>query len=73
MVEIYLGVILFTVIVLTLVVVILFARSKLVATGDVNILINDDPENSIVVSAGNKLLNTLANQLTQLLLELFYV
>ena len=59
MVEIYLGVILFTVIVLTLVVVILFARSKLVATGDVNILINDDPENSVIVEAGGKLLNTL--------------
>lgn len=62
MIEIYLGVILFTVIVLTLVVVILFARSKLVATGDVQILINNDPENSVVVPAGGKLLNTLASQ-----------
>jgi len=62
MIEIYLGVILFTVIVLSLVVVILFARSKLVATGDVQILINNDPENSIVASAGSKLLNTLASQ-----------
>ena len=43
MTEIYLGVVLFTVIVLTLVAVILFARSKLVATGDVQILINNDP------------------------------
>ncbi len=62
MVEIYLGVTLFTAIVLTLVVVILFARSRLVATGDVNILINDDPENSVIVSAGSKLLNTLATK-----------
>lgn len=62
MVEIYLGVILFTVIVLTLVVVILFARFKLVATGDVNILINNDPDNSVIVSAGDKLLNTLASK-----------
>ncbi len=62
MIEIYLGVILFTVIVLTLVVVILFARSKLVATGDVQILINNDPENSVVASAGGKLLNTLSSQ-----------
>ncbi|MBU2513061.1 NADH:ubiquinone reductase (Na(+)-transporting) subunit F [bacterium] len=60
MIEIYLGVVMFTTIVLTLVVVILFARSKLVATGDVVILINDDAENSIKVSAGSKLLNTLS-------------
>jgi len=62
MVEIYLGVFLFTAIVLSLVVVILFARSMLVESGDVNILINNDPENSIVVSAGGKLLNTLASK-----------
>lgn len=61
MIEIYLGVILFTLIVLSLVVVILFARSKLVATGDVQILINNDPENSVVAQAGGKLLNTLAS------------
>ncbi|MBU2645720.1 NADH:ubiquinone reductase (Na(+)-transporting) subunit F [bacterium] len=62
MVEIYLGVMMFTIIVLSLVVVILFARSRLVATGDVNILINNDPANSIVVPAGGKLLNTLASK-----------
>ena len=62
MVEIYLGVFLFTFIVLALVVVILFARSMLVATGDVNILINNDPENSVIVPAGGKLLNTLAGR-----------
>ncbi len=62
MIEIYLGVGMFTSIVLSLVVIILFARSRLVVTGDVSILINDDPENSITVPAGDKLLNTLSNR-----------
>ncbi|MCP4753483.1 MAG: NADH:ubiquinone reductase (Na(+)-transporting) subunit F [Proteobacteria bacterium] len=62
MIEIYLGVVMFTAIVLSLVVIILFARSRLVATGDVTIMINDDPENSILVSAGGKLLNTLSSK-----------
>ncbi len=62
MIEIYLGVALFTTIVLTLVVVILFARSKLVASGEVLITINDDPENSLKVAAGTKLLTTLASR-----------
>ncbi len=62
MIEIYLGVGFFTSIVLGLVVIILFARSKLVVTGDVNILINNDPKNSITVSAGDKLLNTLSTR-----------
>jgi len=62
MIEISLGVIMFTAVVLSLVVIILVARSQLVATGDINILINDDPENSVVVSAGSKLLSTLAGK-----------
>ncbi len=62
MVEIYLGVVMFTAIVLSLVVIILFARSRLVITGDVTIQVNADPENAIVVSAGDKLLNTLASK-----------
>ncbi len=61
MIEIYLGVGMFTGIVLSLVIVILFARSKLVVSGDVSILINDDPDNSIKVPAGGKLLTTLAS------------
>ncbi|CAE7312707.1 nqrF [Symbiodinium pilosum] len=52
----------FTVTVLFLVGVILFARSRLVSTGDVTILINDDPSKAIQVPAGGKLLNTLANK-----------
>lgn len=56
--EIILGVVLFTAILLVLVVIILAARSKLVSTGDVTITLND--EKKIVVPAGGKLLNTLA-------------
>ncbi len=55
------GVALFTTIVMLLVVVILFARSKLVTSGDVRIEINDDPDRSLTVPAGGKLLNTLAD------------
>jgi len=58
MLEIGLGVGFFTVIVLTLVAIILFAKSKLVATGDVKITINGERE--IVVPAGGKLLGVLA-------------
>jgi len=62
MLEIGLGVGFFTIIVLALVTVILFAKSKLVASGNVNILING--EKSIEVPVGNKLLGALAdNQL----------
>ncbi len=57
-IEIVLGVVMFTVIVLALVVVILSARAKLVASGDVTILVNG--EKKIVTAAGGKLLQTLA-------------
>ena len=55
-----LGVTLFTGIILALVAVILFARSKLVASGAVEILIND--ERKIEAPAGSKLLAALANE-----------
>ncbi|SHE86384.1 NADH:ubiquinone reductase (Na(+)-transporting) subunit F [Vibrio gazogenes] len=58
--DIILGVVMFTLIVLVLVLVILFAKSKLVPTGDITILINDDPEKAIVTSPGGKLLGALA-------------
>ena len=41
--EIILGVSMFTAIVIALVLVILFAKSKLVSSGDVTISINGDP------------------------------
>ena len=59
--EIIAGVSMFTMVVLALVGIILMARSRLVATGSVNILINDDAERSISTPAGGKLLNVLAD------------
>jgi Na+-transporting NADH:ubiquinone oxidoreductase subunit F len=56
------GVLMFTVIVLMLVLLILFARSKLVTTGEVKIFINDDPEKTLEVPTGDKLLNVLGDQ-----------
>ena len=53
-----LGIVFFTMIVITLVTVIMFAKSKLVSTGDVNITING--EKIVSVPAGGKLLQTLA-------------
>ena len=55
-----LGVTMFTAIVLSLVAVILIARSRLVSSGNVTIEING--EKTISVPAGDKLLGTLANQ-----------
>ena len=59
--EILLGVMMFTIIVISLVAVILVARSRLVSTGAVTININGDPEKKISVPAGGKLLTTLAD------------
>ncbi|VAX05197.1 Na(+)-translocating NADH-quinone reductase subunit F [hydrothermal vent metagenome] len=62
MLEILLGVALFTLIILSLVGVILFARSKLVATGLISVKINDDPDKEIQATAGESLLTLLADQ-----------
>ncbi len=59
MLEIALGVIFFTVIVIALVFVIIGAKSKLVASGNVEILINH--EKKIHVPVGSKLLGALAD------------
>jgi Na+-transporting NADH:ubiquinone oxidoreductase subunit F len=59
MIEIVLGVTLFSTIILTLVLVILVARSRLVPSGNVNININD--ERTITPAVGGKLLNVLAD------------
>lgn len=58
--EIILGVVMFTLIVLVLSGLITAARAKLVNSGDVIIDINDDPQNQIRTPAGDKLLNTLS-------------
>ncbi|MFK4751865.1 NADH:ubiquinone reductase (Na(+)-transporting) subunit F [Oceanobacter antarcticus] len=57
-IEIILGVVMFTVIVLSLVFIILGARSRLVSSGDVTIMINGERE--VKTEAGGKLLQTLA-------------
>ncbi|MCP4988879.1 MAG: NADH:ubiquinone reductase (Na(+)-transporting) subunit F [Colwellia sp.] len=60
--EIILGVSMFTAIVIALVLVILFAKSKLVSSGDIKISINGDPEKAVTTAAGGKLLGALADQ-----------
>jgi Na+-transporting NADH:ubiquinone oxidoreductase subunit F len=55
------GVLMFTLIVLILVLIILFAKSKLVASGSAQIFINDDPDKAIKTPIGDKLLNALAD------------
>ncbi|RKF15628.1 NADH:ubiquinone reductase (Na(+)-transporting) subunit F [Alginatibacterium sediminis] len=57
--EIILGVTMFTLLILALVAIILFAKSKLVSSGEIQILINDDPNKAITTSAGSKLLSVL--------------
>ena len=57
--EIILGVVMFTVVVLALVAFILAARARLVSSGDVTIDING--EKTITVPAGDKLLQTLSS------------
>lgn len=59
MTEIILGVVMFTGIVLLLVWLIEFAKSKLVPSGNVNILIND--QKTVTVPVGGKLLSALAS------------
>ncbi|MEN8222482.1 MAG: NADH:ubiquinone reductase (Na(+)-transporting) subunit F [Acidobacteriota bacterium] len=51
----------FTFVVLFLVTIILIAKSKLVPSGNVDILINEDSEKSISVPIGGKLLNALSD------------
>ena len=59
---IILGVAMFTLIVLVLTALILFAKSKLVNTGDIEVEVNGDPEKSFHAPAGDKLLNVLSNE-----------
>ena len=59
--EIYLGVGMFIAIVLALVAIIMFAKSKLVPEGEITITINGDPNKRITAQPGDKLLGALAN------------
>jgi Na+-transporting NADH:ubiquinone oxidoreductase subunit F len=60
MVTIILGVAVFVIVIVALVVVLMFAKSKLVPSADVTITVNDDPDKAIVAAAGGTLLSTLA-------------
>ena len=55
------GVATFTGLVLALVVILMAARSRLVQSGNVTILINGDPDKALTTAAGSTLLNTLAD------------
>jgi len=58
--QILLGVAMFTAVILLLVGILLAAKRRLVAHGDVAITINEDPDKILRVPAGNTLLGTLA-------------
>ncbi|WP_394130557.1 NADH:ubiquinone reductase (Na(+)-transporting) subunit F [Shewanella maritima] len=60
--EMAIGIGMFTTVVCLLVMVILFAKSKLVNTGDVTIGINGDSDKNVRTPAGEKLLGALAGQ-----------
>ena len=60
MITIALGVAMFTIVILSLVGLLMAARQQLVATGDVTITINKDPDKALVTESGSTLLETLA-------------
>ena len=60
MTTILMGVFMFCAVILFLVWVVLSAKAKLVAAGDVTITINGDPDSAITTAAGGTLLGTLA-------------
>ena len=62
MLTIILGVTVFVVVIISLVVGLMIAKSQLVASADVKITINDDPDKAIITPAGETLLNTLGAQ-----------
>ena len=61
MLDIILAVVMFTGVVLVLVAVLLGARRKLIAAGDVSIIVNDDVSKTLRVAAGGTLLGALAD------------
>lgn len=58
--NILLAILTFTAVVLLLVGLLLVARRKLVATGDVSIVVNDDPASALKVTTGGTLLGALS-------------
>src|SRR5512147_1111273 len=61
MLDIILAVLMFTGVVLLLVGILLGARSKLVAAGEVSIVVNEDADKTLKVAAGGTLLGALAD------------
>ena len=57
-----LGVAVFIFVIVALVMILMGARSQLVNTADVRIIVNDNEDEPIVAPAGGTLLNTLAAQ-----------
>jgi len=62
MLPVFTSIAAFTIVILMLVFVLLYAQSKLVQSGDVKIVINGDESNPVVVSAGSSLLSTLSGK-----------
>ncbi|TCN78538.1 NADH:ubiquinone reductase (Na(+)-transporting) subunit F [Shewanella fodinae] len=60
--EMLIGIGMFTLVVCLLVALILFAKSRLVQSGDVQLTINGDASKSVTVAAGGKLLAALASK-----------
>jgi len=52
----------FSAVILLLVLILLYAQSKLVQSGDVKIIVNGDEANPIIAAAGSTLLNTLSSK-----------
>ncbi len=62
MTTVVLGVAVFLFVIVALVAVLMVAKAKLVASGDVNIIVNGDASKTIKTQAGTTLLGTLADQ-----------
>ena len=62
MITVVLGVFMFTSVIVTLVVVLMLARRELVATGEVTIAVNGDPDKALTTAAGGTLLGTLSDK-----------
>ncbi|CAN5140949.1 NADH:ubiquinone reductase (Na(+)-transporting) subunit F [soil metagenome] len=60
--TVIISIIAFTIIILFLVLLLLFAQSKLVQSGDVRIVVNGDESKPIIASAGSSLLTTLSSE-----------
>ena len=61
MMTVALGVAMFTGVILSLVMILMAAKRKLVASGDVKIVINGNQDEALTVESGSTLLSTLAN------------